>query len=239
MHYNQTPFREEEDRDVDLQAVDASAMDTEVVHTFLSNGLLEETGSFVEDYFSMIGEPALESRMFRQYVILNIHFCTVSFIQKLGYGKEQLRMDLGLDWNRKDQVAAAKRTAEEILKKGIELRDESSKNRYRTVLEVALEFIGENYMDADMSLNKAARAANVSANHFSALFSQGMNQTFIEYLTELRMKKAKELLRCTDMRSGQIALEIGYKDSHYFSFLFKKTQGCTPSDYRNQTGETK
>ena len=53
------------------------------------------------------------------------------------------------------------------------------------------------------------------------------------------MKKAKELLRCTDMRSGQIALEIGYKDSHYFSFLFKKTQGCTPSDYRNQTGETK
>ena len=162
-----------------------------------------------------------------------------SFIQKLGYGKEQLRMDLGLDWNRKDQVAAAKRTAEEILKKGIELRDESSKNRYRTVLEVALEFIGENYMDADMSLNKAARAANVSANHFSALFSQGMNQTFIEYLTELRMKKAKELLRCTDMRSGQIALEIGYKDSHYFSFLFKKTQGCTPSDYRNQTGETK
>lgn len=239
MHYNQTPFREEEDRDVDLQAVDASAMDTEVVHTFLSNGLLEETGSFVEDYFSMIGEPALEFRMFRQYVILNIHFCTVSFIQKLGYGKEQLRMDLGLDWNRKDQVAAAKRTAEEILKKGIELRDESSKNRYRTVLEVALEFIGENYMDADMSLNKAARAANVSANHFSALFSQGMNQTFIEYLTELRMKKAKELLRCTDMRSGQIALEIGYKDSHYFSFLFKKTQGCTPSDYRNQTGETK
>lgn len=239
MHYNQTAFGEEEDKNVDLQDVDAAAMDTEVVHTFLSNGLLEETGSFVEDYFSMIGETALESRMFRQYVILNIHFCTVSFIQKLGYGKEQLRMDLGLEGNQEHPVEAAKRTAEEILKKGIALRDESSKNRYRTVLEVALEFIDENYMDADMSLNKAARAANVSANHFSALFSQGMNQTFIEYLTELRMKKAKELLRCTDMRSGQIALEIGYKDSHYFSFLFKKTQGCTPSDYRNQRGEAK
>ncbi len=239
IHYNQTAFGAEEEGDVDLPDVDAAAMDMEVVHTFLSNGLLEETGSFVEDYFSMIGESALESRMFRQYVVLNIHFCTVSFIQKLGYGKEQLRTDLGLEVGHKDPVAAAKRTAERILKRGIELRDESSKNRYRTVLEVALDFIGENYMDADMSLNKAARAANVSANHFSALFSQGMNQTFIEYLTELRMKKAKELLRCTDMRSGQIALEIGYKDSHYFSFLFKKTQGCTPSDYRNQRGDAK
>ena len=239
IHYNQTAFEAEEDGKVDLQDVDAAAMDTEVVHTFLSNGLLEETGIFVEDYFSMIGESALESRMYRQYEVLNIHFSTVSFIQKLGYGKEQLRTDLGLEAGHKDPVAAAKRTAEGILKKGIELRDESSKNRYRTVLEVALDFIGKNYMDADMSLNKAARAANVSANHFSALFSQGMNQTFIEYLTELRMKKAKELLRCTDMRSGQIALEIGYKDSHYFSFLFKKTQGCTPSDYRNQRGDAK
>lgn len=101
----------------------------------------------------------------------------------------------------------------------------------------ALEFIQENYTDPEMSLNRAASVANVSANHFSALFSQEMGQNFIEYLTELRMKKAKELLRCTSMRSGQIALEIGYKDSHYFSFLFKKTQGCTPSDYRNQIGQ--
>ena len=76
--------------------------------------------------------------------------------------------------------------------------------------------------------------ANVSANHFSAMFSQEMGQTFIEYLTQLRMTKAKELLCCTDKRSGEIALEVGYKDPHYFSFLFKKTQGCTPSEYRSR-----
>ena len=98
----------------------------------------------------------------------------------------------------------------------------------------AVEFIDQNYMDEELSLNKAAHVANVSANHFSAMFSQKMGQTFIEYLTSLRMNRAKELLRCTDKRSGEIALEVGYKDSHYFSFLFKKTQGCTPSEYRNQ-----
>ena len=97
----------------------------------------------------------------------------------------------------------------------------------------------ENFTDDSLTLNRVAGVANVSANHFSALFSQEMGQTFIEYLTQLRMSRAKEQLRCTDMRSGEIALEVGYKDPHYFSFLFKKTQGCTPSEYRNQTRSQK
>ena len=92
-------------------------------------------------------------------------------------------------------------------------------------------------MEEDISLNTVANVANVSANHFSALFSQNMGQTFIEYLTTLRMNKAKELLRCTGMRSSEIAGEIGYKDAHYFSYLFKKTQGMTPSDYRKAREE--
>ena len=61
---------------------------------------------------------------------------------------------------------------------------------------------------------------------FSALFSQNMGQTFIEYLTTLRMNKAKELTALArESRSSEIAGEIGYKDAHYFSYLFKKTQG--------------
>ena len=51
------------------------------------------------------------------------------------------------------------------------------------------------------------------------------------------MDKAKEYLRCTGMRSSEIAGEVGYKDAHYFSYLFKKTQGMTPSDYRKAREE--
>ena len=65
-----------------------------------------------------------------------------------------------------------------------------------------------------------------------------MGQTFIEYLTSLRMDKAKELLRCyLPNGSSEIAGEVGYKDAHYFSYLFKKTQGMTPSEYRKTRGE--
>ena len=78
----------------------------------------------------------------------------------------------------------------------------------------------------------------MSALIISALCSARIwGQTFIEYLTTLRMNKAKELLRCTGMRSSEIAGEIGYKDAHYFSYLFKKTQGMTPSDYRKAREE--
>ena len=56
--------------------------------------------------------------------------------------------------------------------------------------------------------------------------------TFTEYVTDKRMEKAKELLRTTNKRSGEVAFAVGYRDPHYFSFLFKKTQGCTPRVYR-------
>ena len=56
--------------------------------------------------------------------------------------------------------------------------------------------------------------------------------TFTEYVTKKRMEKAKQLLRQTERPSGDIAAEVGFKDPHYFSFVFKKTQGCTPREYR-------
>ena len=55
----------------------------------------------------------------------------------------------------------------------------------------------------------------------------------MEYLTAKRMEKARELLHSSNLRSGEIAVAVGYKDPHYFSFLFKKTQGCTPRDFRS------
>jgi two-component system response regulator YesN len=223
--------------EVNLKNIDTSVINPDLILNFLSNALIEEIDKFVQNYFQLIGKEALKSNMFRQYIVLNIHFCTVSFIQKLGYQKNELDDYLPVICS--DKINSEQR-AEEIIKSilnsGISLRDERTKSRYKNVLESAIDFINNNYLDDTLSLNKVACAANVSANHFSALFSQEMNQTFIEYLTEIRMKKAKELLRCTDKRSGEIALEIGYKDSHYFSFLFKKTQGCTPSDYRNRKG---
>lgn len=214
-----------------LQKVDVNALNPAILQKFLSNGLQEETENFVKDYFYAIGQEPMESLVFRNYVILNVRFSVISFIKGLGCDTnemesadtEEVLAESGK--NMESAIAYAKK----MISQAIEIRDQNSGNKNRSILKTAVDFIDSHYMEEDISLNTVA---NVSSNHFSALFSQNMGQTFIEYLTTLRMNKAKELLRCTGMRSSEIAGEIGYKDAHYFSYLFKKTQGMTPSDYR-------
>ena len=217
-----------------LQKVDVNALNPAILQKFLSNGLQEETENFVKDYFYAIGQEPMESLVFRNYVILNVRFSVISFIKGLGCDTnemesadtEEVLAESGK--NMESAIAYAKK----MISQAIEIRDQNSGNKNRSILRTAVDFIDSHYMDEEISLNTVANVANVSSNHFSALFSQNMGQTFIEYLTTLRMNKAKELLRCTGMRSSEIAGEIGYKDAHYFSYLFKKTQGMTPSDYR-------
>ena len=217
-----------------LQKVDVNALNPAILQKFLSNGLQEEAENFVKDYFYAIGQEPMESLVFRNYVILNVRFSVISFIKGLGCDTnemesadtEEVLAESGK--NMESAIAYAKK----MISQAIEIRDQNSGNKNRSILKTAVDFIDSHYMDEEISLNTVANVANVSSNHFSALFSQNMGQTFIEYLTTLRMNKAKELLRCTGMRSSEIAGEIGYKDAHYFSYLFKKTQGMTPSDYR-------
>lgn len=217
-----------------LQKVDVNALNPAILQKFLSNGLQEETENFVKDYFYAIGQEPMESLVFRNYVILNVRFSVISFIKGLGCDTNEMESadteEVFAESGKNMESAIA--YAKKMISQAIEIRDQNSGNKNRSILKTAVDFIDSHYMEEDISLNTVANVANVSSNHFSALFSQNMGQTFIEYLTTLRMNKAKELLRCTGMRSSEIAGEIGYKDAHYFSYLFKKTQGMTPSDYR-------
>lgn len=217
-----------------LQKVDVNALNPAILQKFLSNGLQEETENFVKDYFYAIGQEPMESLVFRNYVILNVRFSVISFIKGLGCDTNEMESadteEVLAEGGKNMESAIA--YAKKMISQAIEIRDQNSGNKNRSILKTAVDFIDSHYMDEEISLNTVANVANVSSNHFSALFSQNMGQTFIEYLTTLRMNKAKELLRCTGMRSSEIAGEIGYKDAHYFSYLFKKTQGMTPSDYR-------
>jgi two-component system response regulator YesN len=95
-------------------------------------------------------------------------------------------------------------------------------------------------MDPNISLNEVAAQVNHSPSHFTTVFSQETGGTFKQYLTEVRIKKAKELLRTTNAKSYEIACQVGYTDPHYFSYVFRKHTGLTPTDFRAQTqGELK
>ena len=100
------------------------------------------------------------------------------------------------------------------------------------VINEAKMFLSQNFRNPNLMLQDVAAAVNMSKSRFSAVFSQYTGKTFTEYLLYLRLGRAKELLRTTGEKSSWIAYEAGYNDAHYFSYIFKKNTGMTPSEYR-------
>ena len=106
-------------------------------------------------------------------------------------------------------------------------------SKYGEVIQKAQEYIRKNYSEQDISLHSVAKEVNISPNHFSTIFSQETGETFICYITRVRLDRAKALLRTTQMRTSEIGYEVGYNDTHYFSYVFKKNTGMTPKEYRS------
>lgn len=214
--------------------LDIQKVDPNVIRRFLDRGQRDEIEEFVNGYVQSLKEP-LKSKMFRDYIILNIRFTTIAYVNSLGSSQEEFLKAISIDQvqeipSRADDIIVYMRS---MLTRAMEVRDRDNTNQSKKMMKKALDYIENHYSQDTISLNHAAKATNVSANYFSAVFSQEMQMTFTEYVTGKRMEKARRLLRQTEKTSGEIAMEVGYKDPHYFSFVFKKTQGCTPREYRN------
>lgn len=102
----------------------------------------------------------------------------------------------------------------------------------RRVIRDAKEYIRANFSQSDLSLNRIAAHIGVSPSYFSSIFKQETGQSFVEYLTQVRMERACELLKCTSYRTSEIGEQVGYNDSHYFSAAFKKAMGQSPKEYK-------
>jgi AraC-like DNA-binding protein len=88
----------------------------------------------------------------------------------------------------------------------------------------------------DISLQAFAAEHNVSLAYFSRLFKVEVGMTFSDYLTQVRIEKAKELLARRDLRLGDISVLVGYDDPKYFSQIFRKVAGVSPIDYQRRHG---
>ena len=109
------------------------------------------------------------------------------------------------------------------------VRGDKPGNTFCTQFSVWLE---HHYMQ-DVSLDQAAEAMGMSSFYFSRFFRTSYNQTFLEYLTAYRIDRAVELLQQTDIPVREIAVRVGYTDANYFTKVFKRHLGVTPTEYRN------
>ncbi|MDO5154736.1 MAG: response regulator [Eubacteriales bacterium] len=100
-----------------------------------------------------------------------------------------------------------------------------------SIIECAKEYIGQNY-NKDISLVDVSREVNISPYYFSKVFKDETGWNFIEYLTNIRIEKAKELLLNTECSMKEICVMVGYSEPNYFSRSFKKNVGVTPTEYK-------
>lgn len=110
--------------------------------------------------------------------------------------------------------------------------DERNK-KAKNILFVAIQYIKVNYM-REITLEEVAKHVGFSPNYFSRLFKSEFNQSFIDYLTNVRVEAAKELVMERDKNMGEISWEVGYHDPNYFTKVFKKIVGLTPSEYKEE-----
>jgi len=180
------------------------------------------------------------SVLMRYYALLDVLRITVQQMTKAQPGVEA--KDIATRLSSEYDIFAAsahlssfRETASALLQQAVGAKDEGlSGMKYSHVVSRAEKYVAENFCDPNISLISVAKYVGLSSAHFSTVFSQTMGRSFINYLTAMRIERAKELLATTSMKLSAIAMEIGYNEPNYFSHVFRKLEGITPKEYRQR-----
>jgi two-component system response regulator YesN len=208
----------------------------------LRHAALRDAEQIVEEYFASMGNRTSQSVLFMHYVLVDALLTATRIIKQHGGDPakalpNELQQEgtlLQLSRDPRHALAAGK----QMIYIALSVRDQSTFSRYSDILRKARAYIDDHSHRPEMTLSDVARHVSLSNNHFCTIFSQEMGQTFIEYLTQLRMDKSKVLLKTSKMRSSDIALEVGYNDAHYFSYLFKKNVGISPREFIREMSQS-
>lgn len=210
-------------------------LEEEVILDFLRSGDKSGIPQIVASYTEKIISNKLSFLLYA-YVFINMTLTVTKFIEELGGDAGNILAEaknLESIMMRIDTVEKFKAHMENTLNIALDFRENKKNNKYGDIIVKAREYINRHYAESNLTLNSVAGYVNVSPSHFSTIFSQETGETFIEYLTNARIKKAMELLKTTSLKMTEIAFEVGYNEPHYFSQLFKKVTGKSPKNFRD------
>lgn len=101
-----------------------------------------------------------------------------------------------------------------------------------TLVQNVIAYIQDNLDNPDLNVNEVAGEFHMSAGHLGRILKQETGETFVSCLTNIRIQRARELLKHTDLKSYSIGMQVGITDPHYFSILFKKITGMSVNEFR-------
>ena len=197
----------------------------------------EKIRETVRGIVDRMNEARVHARQQQAY-ILSVANCMIQLIQQYDLNMEEIFAEdpLGPDpftviqsmLNRENFSRWLYQTALKINNALSRERDYAA----RQVIEKAKQYIMDNYQDPGLSVEQICRYLHMSPAYFSTMFKKATGRTYIAYLTEVRLNKAVELLNMTDEKTYVIASQVGYQEQNYFSYVFKKRFGVSPTKFR-------
>lgn len=219
---------------------DVKRIDINVIERLLQSGKQESCRGVVEAYFEGVDYNHMNSTMLRLYITMDIYLASISFCSKLGISNEDFLARFGSIDEMEGKITTQTQIIDyfsEMLEQCIFWRIKYSQEDSKAIIVKARRYIADNYSNDGISLRSVADAINLSPTYFSSLFKKEVGKNFVEYLSEFRIEKAKELLCCTSMQITEIAYKVGFKDYRYFSQIFKKYSGHTPREFQIKTNK--
>jgi two-component system response regulator YesN len=226
-----------------VEHIELLQLDRSALEKYLKFGTLQDYDQYYFTHIQPVSEESLRSDLIRNYLLVDVVLTITQFISNLGGMANQIIPEIKNIESLLENVTDINQM-NEVLKKlvisALIFRDSKVNHERSKLIQKARLFIDNNFNDPGLKMNQVAEKFNISPGHFSTVFSQEIGETFRDYLTNLRINRAKELLRSTNLKSSEIALQVGYNDPHYFSTVFKNNTGFSPLQFRAQTqGNTK
>ena len=183
-----------------------------------------------ESFRTVMSRENLNGQMLEDWFYQVLEACLYG-MQQNGQAEERFAENMGEKfWLCPDAQSVLQLLRKDISRELQRLRDERSLREMRPITE-AKRYMQQHYRES-LRLEDVSSAVGFNATYFSTLFKKETGQNFMDYLTELRISKAKELLCGETLSVQDVAEMVGYSDLKYFSRLFKKATGVSPSDYK-------
>lgn len=217
---------------------DIQLLDHRQLTALMQFGDLESCASTFESYLAQVNFYSMESLMLRLYIGMDVYIAARNVSRGFGISDEDFLSTFGSIEDISSRIQTVESSSsylQEIVAQCIRWRIASVSGNGNTVIRKAKDYIDSNFTDEDISLNKVAENVGLTPTYLSALFKKETKQNFTDYVTGLRIRRAKELLCCTNKLISEIAYEVGFRDYRYFSQIFKKQTGMTPRQFQNST----
>jgi two-component system response regulator YesN len=224
-----------DDMNLSSKQWDLKAEEIKGVGFLVKAGLNEKAEGAVENIFSQITNSRNITIEQVRVISINMVSAVLGAINEMGLSYKDIYGMEGLPYNKIFEIHTLT-GMEEYLKDFI-LETITSVKSHRTrkgkkITVDIIDYIKENLADYDLTLAGVANKFYLNPSYLSRIFKQETGQSFSEYLSRLRMEKATELLKETEMKGYQVAEAIGIKDPYYFSNCFKKFTGMSVNDYK-------